>query len=68
VLEAENHHAQAHPDLRCSEARPIEIAHGVPHIGEQIFELRGAEFAHRLRHRQQARIAHFENFAYCHGS
>jgi hypothetical protein len=47
-LDAENHHAQPHPDLRRSKPRAIEIAHGVPHIGEQGLELRRAEFAHRF--------------------
>jgi hypothetical protein len=67
-LEAEDDDAQAYPDLRCSEAGPIEIAHGVPHIGQQAVEFRSAKFEYRLSYRQKARIAHFENFAYCHGS
>ncbi len=67
-FKSENHDAQADADLRCSETRPIEITHGVPHIGDQAVEFGGAELTHRLRYRQQARIAHFENFAYCHGS
>src|ERR1700730_14504546 len=68
LLEAEYHHAQAHADLRCSEAGSVEIAHRVPHVDEQAFEFGSAEFEYRQSHRQQARIAHFENFAYCHGS
>jgi hypothetical protein len=67
-FEAEYHDAQAHPDLRCSEAGAIEIAHGVPHIGKQAFELGSAKLEYRFGYRQEARIAHFENFAYCHGS
>ena len=68
VLETKNHDAQADADLRCSETGPIEIAHGVPHIGEQTFELGSAKLEYRFGYRQQARIAHSENFAYCHGS
>jgi len=67
-LEPENHHPQAHADLRCSEPRAIEIAHGVPHIGQQRLEFGSTEPADRFSDRQQARIAHSENFAYCHGS
>ena len=59
-------HTQSHADLGRGEAGAIEIAHGIPHIVEQIQELGSAEFAYRFGHRQEARIAHFENFAYCH--
>ena len=54
--------------LRRREPGPIEISHGVLHILQQVMELGRAEFGHRLRHRQKAGVAHFENFAYCHGS
>jgi len=44
------------------------MAHGVPHIGEQRFELGSAECGHRLRNREEPGIAHLEYVAYCHGS
>jgi hypothetical protein len=54
--------------LRRCEPRAIEISHGFPHIGQQGFQLGCAEFAYRLCDSQEPGIAHFENFAYCHGS
>jgi hypothetical protein len=68
VLEAEYHHSQPDPDLRCGEPGAIEMAHGVLHINKQVFELRRAKPANRLRNSQEAWVAHFQNFAYCHGS
>jgi hypothetical protein len=44
------------------------MTHRILHIGEQLPKFGRAELKHRLRHREQPRIAHFENFAYCHGS
>jgi hypothetical protein len=46
----------------------MEIAHRVPHIGQQAFKFGSAKFTYWFGYRQQARVAHFENFAYCHGS
>src|ERR1700730_5460876 len=66
VVHAENHHAQAHAYLRRGKSRPIEILHRVPHIGDQVFERWGAELPNRFGHRQEPRIAHLQNFAYCH--
>src|SRR5450432_4717724 len=67
-FEPEDDDAEAHPDLRRSEPRATEGPHGIAHIAEQIFEFGGAKLAYRGRDCQKPRIAHSENFAYCHGS
>ena len=68
LVHAENDHPQADADLRRRKPGAIEIVHGVPHIAHQAFELGRAEGENRLRDREQARIAHLEDFAYWHGS
>ena len=63
MLDAEDHHAQQHADLRRGEARAVLRAHRVAHVVEQRIELGRAEALHLARPFEQARIAHAQDVA-----
>src|SRR2546421_1822726 len=60
---AEDHHPLEDADLRRGEPGAGEVRHGVAHIGEQRFQLRGIETGQLDRALEQAWIAHTKNFA-----
>ena len=68
VHEAEDHDPQGHADLRGRDARAAVSLHGIPHVAEELIQLGRRNITHRLRHLQQAGIAHSKYFANCHGS
>src|SRR5712691_1010836 len=59
----ENHHPQWDADLRGGEPRPVQVRHGVAHVGDELTQLRRAERLHRPRFLEKPRIAHFQDFA-----
>ena len=67
LLDAEDHNPQVDADLRRGKPGAIEMLHRVPHIPQQLLELGRSEGLDRLGDREQARITHLEDFAYCHG-
>jgi hypothetical protein len=65
---AEYHELQIDSDLRRSETRAVDCVHGLGHVGDELVNVVGIEFAHRLRHAQQARVAHFQDFTNGHAT
>ena len=66
MLEAEDHHSQADPDLRSGEPRTARGDHRFAHVRDERLQFRRRVTLDRLGAFQQPRIAHLENFAFHH--
>jgi hypothetical protein len=56
VVDLEYDDAQQHADLDGREPCAVVGAHGVEHVGDERFELRGRELRHRCRHPPKTRV------------